>query len=59
MKNGYVGNVEQLSIGNSYFRKVIYTAQHSQLVLMSLAPGRGEKPPWAGEITNWLVCKMP
>jgi len=36
---GYVANIEQASINNPYFRKVLYTAKHSQLVLMSLSPG--------------------
>ena len=38
MKKGFVANIEELSTQNSNFRKVIYTGQHSQLVLMSLAP---------------------
>lgn len=36
---GYVGNIEEESLINEYFRKVVYTAKHSQLVLMSLKPG--------------------
>lgn len=36
---GYIGNIEKLSIENENFRKVLYTAKHSQLVLMSLLPG--------------------
>jgi mannose-6-phosphate isomerase-like protein (cupin superfamily) len=36
---GFVQNIEQLAIGNVDFRRVLYTAKHSQLVLMSLAPG--------------------
>ncbi|MFH0873744.1 MAG: cupin domain-containing protein [Candidatus Komeilibacteria bacterium] len=36
---GYVVNLEQETLGNNSFRKVLYTAQHSQLVLMSLLPG--------------------
>lgn len=39
MKKGYVGNIEKRSLENSYFRNVVYTAQHCQLVLMSLKPG--------------------
>lgn len=39
MKNGYVVNIERLSIDNGNFRKVLYTAENSQLVLMSLLPG--------------------
>lgn len=38
MKKGFVANIEELSAQNSNFRKVIYTATHSQLVLMSLKP---------------------
>lgn len=37
--NGYVENIERLSLENENFRKVLYTAKHSQLVLMSLLPG--------------------
>lgn len=35
---GFIDNIENLSLSNSYFRKVIYTGQHVQLVLMSLQP---------------------
>lgn len=31
-------NIEQLTLENNNFRKVLYTAKHSQLVLMSLKP---------------------
>ncbi|MEN9405687.1 MAG: hypothetical protein RLY47_646 [Candidatus Parcubacteria bacterium] len=37
--NGYTTNIEQLSLDNDNFRKVIYTDKNSQLVLMSLLPG--------------------
>lgn len=36
---GYVANIEKLSLENNNFRQVLYTAPHSQLVLMSLKPG--------------------
>jgi mannose-6-phosphate isomerase-like protein (cupin superfamily) len=36
---GYVNNIEELTIANSNFRKVLYTGKHSQLVLMTLQPG--------------------
>jgi len=39
MKKGFKGNVEKLSEENSDFRRVLYTGEHSQLVLMSLLPG--------------------
>ncbi len=37
--NGYITNIEQLSIENENFRKVLYTDKNSQLVLMSLHAG--------------------
>jgi mannose-6-phosphate isomerase-like protein (cupin superfamily) len=36
---GFVGNIEEQTLANSYFRQVIFTVPHSQLVLMSLRPG--------------------
>ena len=36
---GYVINIEEATKGNNNFRKVLYTAKHSQLVLMNLKPG--------------------
>ncbi|MDE2399997.1 MAG: cupin domain-containing protein [Patescibacteria group bacterium] len=38
MKKGYKENIEDLAIENTYFRKVLYTGGHMQLVLMSLRP---------------------
>lgn len=35
---GYVGNIEQLTLENEYFRQVLFTAPHSQLVVMTLLP---------------------
>ncbi len=35
---GFVENIEKLSLENEYFRKVLYTAKNSQLVIMSLKP---------------------
>lgn len=37
--NGYILNLEQTTLENENFRQVLYTAQHSQLVVMSLKPG--------------------
>ncbi len=39
MKKGYVQNIEKLSIENDLFRRVLYTSESMQLVLMSLKPG--------------------
>lgn len=36
---GYYGDIEGLTIENDAFRKVLYTAKHCQLVLMSLPVG--------------------
>ena len=36
---GFHSNIEQDTLDNTNFRKVIYTGKHSQLVLMSLRPG--------------------
>ena len=36
---GYHDNIEELTLGNSFFRHVIFTGSHAQLVLMSLKPG--------------------
>ena len=35
---GFKGNIEELTLKNGNFRKVLYTAKFSQLVLMSLKP---------------------
>ena len=36
--NGFITNIEKASIDNKAFRKVLYTGQHTQLVLMNLQP---------------------
>lgn len=36
---GFIQNLEKLTLDNENFRKVLYTARYSQLVLMSLRPG--------------------
>lgn len=35
----YITNIEDATIHNDMFRKVLFTAEHSQLVVMSLKPG--------------------
>ena len=35
----YVGSLEHQTLENTFFRQVIFTGTHSQLVLMCLAPG--------------------
>jgi mannose-6-phosphate isomerase-like protein (cupin superfamily) len=36
---GFKGNIEKETLDNDNFRKVLYTGEHLQLVLMSLKPG--------------------
>lgn len=36
---GFVDDIEQLTKANGYFRHVLYTGKHAQLVVMSLKPG--------------------
>ena len=37
--SGYSTNIEKMTLENSYFREVLQTAPHSQLVVMTLQPG--------------------
>jgi mannose-6-phosphate isomerase-like protein (cupin superfamily) len=37
--SGYVVNIEKVTRDNRNFRRVLYTAKHSQLVVMALQPG--------------------
>lgn len=36
---GYVGPIEKTTLKNDYFRQVLFTGKHSQLVAMCLKPG--------------------
>lgn len=36
--HGYITNIEQDTLENENFRKVLYTSENTQLVLMSIAP---------------------
>jgi mannose-6-phosphate isomerase-like protein (cupin superfamily) len=35
----YVGQIEKQTLENTYFRRVLFTGPHSQLVVMCLRPG--------------------
>lgn len=37
--NGYIANIEKLTLENQNFRQVLYTAKNCQLVVMSILPG--------------------
>lgn len=39
MKKGYVANIETVTLENTDYRRVLYTGEHSQLVVMSLEAG--------------------
>ena len=39
MKHGYCDNIEQRTVENQDFRRVLYTGGHLQLVVMTLQPG--------------------
>lgn len=53
---GFVSNIEKLSLENENFRKVLYTAKNSQLVVMSLKPGEeiGEE---IHELDQFIRCE--
>lgn len=36
---GYITNIEQATLENKDYRRVLYTGKHSQLVLMCIMPG--------------------
>jgi len=36
---GYVGPIEKQTLGNSFFRQVLFTGKHAQLVVMCLQKG--------------------
>ena len=35
---GFVGSIEKQTLNNSYFRQVLFTGKHAQLVVMCLQP---------------------
>jgi len=39
MKKGYIAHIEEETKKNTDYRRVVYTAAHSKLVLMSIVPG--------------------
>lgn len=53
---GYIAHIEKLALENEYFRKVLYTAKNSQLVIMSLKPGEdiGEE---VHELDQFIRCE--
>ena len=37
--NGFITDIEKDTLDNNFFRRVLYTARNSQLVVMALKPG--------------------
>lgn len=54
---GYITKIEKESVDNNYFRKVLYTARNSQLVVMSLKPNEdiGEE---THQLDQFVRCEM-
>ena len=53
---GYVINIENVSLENKNFRKVLYTAKNSQLVVMSLKP-REDIGEEAHQLDQFIRCE--
>lgn len=51
---GYIENIEKITLQNNNFRKVLFTGQHAQLVIMSLKPNEeiGEE---THEVTDQFI----
>jgi mannose-6-phosphate isomerase-like protein (cupin superfamily) len=47
---GYIANIEQSTVENAFFRHVLHTSQHQQLVVMCLKPNED-----IGEETHEIV----
>lgn len=54
MKKGYIAPIEQETVENTHFRKVLYTGEHLQLVLMSLEPGEDIGMEVHGDIDQFI-----
>ena len=53
---GYIGNIEQEALSNHYFRRVLYTAKHCQLVVMSIEP-KGEIGEEVHHLDQFIRCE--
>ncbi|MDZ7726251.1 MAG: cupin domain-containing protein [Candidatus Campbellbacteria bacterium] len=54
---GYITNIEKDTLENDMFRKVLYTAPNSQLVLMSIAPGGEIGEEVHDELDQFIRCE--
>ncbi len=51
---GYHTNIEQKSLENEYFRQVLFTGPHSQLVVMALRPGEDIGLETHGDVDQFI-----
>lgn len=54
MKKGYITNMEEATISNTDYRRVLYTGAHTQLVVMSIEPGDEIGEEVHGEIDQFI-----
>ena len=53
---GYIANIEELTLENENFRQVLYTTKNSQLVIMSLKPNE-EIGAEIHELDQFIRCE--
>lgn len=53
---GYIANIEDITLENDLFRKVLYTAKNCQLVIMSIRPG-GDIGEEVHELDQFIRCE--
>jgi mannose-6-phosphate isomerase-like protein (cupin superfamily) len=54
---GFVANIELDSLANTDFRRVLYTGQYSQLVLMSIPPGQDIGLEVHDDVDQFIRCE--
>lgn len=52
--SGYIVNIEEKTENNEFFREVLFTGPHSQLVVMSLKPGEEIGEEVHGDVDQFL-----
>jgi mannose-6-phosphate isomerase-like protein (cupin superfamily) len=55
--NGYSGDIEKETLENQDFRRVLYTAQGQQLVLMSIPPGADIGEETHEDVDQFIRCE--
>lgn len=51
---GFHTNIEKKTLSNEYFREVLFTGPHSQLVVMSLKPGEDIGMETHGDVDQFI-----